>query len=1051
MALSKLTSQDAGAAARGKINAGLDAVDGQAASTAQAQQLAAGAQATAQATAAAALRGQDVLPATRPGNGPRSFTQSLAGGAASALPALPDTALAFGPDGASARLVGAGVVAQRGVCAVEPGRMYLPRFVVRRLVNTSDPSNDTVRCALAWFDQVGQPLSGANAFSVVRDLTALKVADGLIDISDSFVAREEAAGIAIAAPANACYVRAYVQQFGGTATTDVLVINWQDTSNANVLSPDFSAFTARVAQLESAQAAARLTVLEQNAAAPITVGFTSYAAIQAANVPSFVGRITTLGYRYNGKGAATYVRASGQPAHPFRVQSKDGAWWEGADDVVTTYHLGAYGDGVQDDAQALRDLWTVMMTLGRKGDLLSGTYRCASQVAWDYGARTQTPPALTGAGYHLAAIAFDANVPGPNLYIYSSGIGAPAGVDMFYGAVGNFAVRGNTPGIVFQIGKEDYSDAHNSCYYGPFVANNASTDAAACAFETNVCYDSHITCIANCSGRPASGNGISPSTTAWRIRRCPFTNFYGSGGNAGRLIHFAGSYTYSSNFIGVDLEVGGIGIVCDDPNAKNIRFLGGTNVLVDYCADNPGGGRDILVDGMSASPDVGLIKTNVNDGLQIIADSVTGRGTFKGTVSANAIGVDTFVQAVRTDGASAQLYASAGAALLRSIGAFPVAIAPNGVTRWTFDTSGNLVPNASGTQVLGGGNNRLLSAFLVNLDVKTTGSDATATVARDGGATAQLYSAGDEASLRSVGNQRLAFYVNNARNWYMSTTNEFLPATDAAFNIGGASARINNLFLANNPIVSSDIRFKKRRGELTEAEIRAWADVKPCIFQYLAAIADKGEASARLHAGYIAQDVIEAFAAHGLVAFAYGVVGSDVLTTKEQKVTSTARRPKMQTITEARVEVVVQDGRAVQQVVEHAAEVPVMRELPLFDESGAPVMIETPSSESASPIQHIYADGDGVQSRSGAEIVGGDAPAPMRVQATYLVPEMEDVDVVEEVEVPVLDATGAPETRLVLRYDQCAVFEAALQRWQSALHGGRLVAIEQRLATLPAS
>jgi hypothetical protein len=58
-------------------------------------------------------------------------------------------------------------------------------------------------------------------------------------------------------------------------------------------------------------------------------------------------------------GEALYVKVTEQPAHPGKVQSLDGAWWELKTDHVVPHMFGAYGDWTpendRDDTQAFKD------------------------------------------------------------------------------------------------------------------------------------------------------------------------------------------------------------------------------------------------------------------------------------------------------------------------------------------------------------------------------------------------------------------------------------------------------------------------------------------------------------------------------------------------------------------------------------------------------------------------------------------------------------------------------------------------------------------------
>lgn len=74
---------------------------------------------------------------------------------------------------------------------------------------------------------------------------------------------------------------------------------------------------------------------------------------------------------------------------------------------------------------------------------------------------------------------------------------------------------------------------------------------------------------------------------------------------------------------------------------------------------------------------------------------------------------------------------------------------------------------------------------------------------------------------------------------------------------------------------SSDERIKTKLQDVDDGVLSAWDGVEWGEFKYLDAVAEKGEASARLHVGLIAQQVIRAFAAKGLDACRYGICCHD--------------------------------------------------------------------------------------------------------------------------------------------------------------------------------
>lgn len=101
------------------------------------------------------------------------------------------------------------------------------------------------------------------------------------------------------------------------------------------------------------------------------------------------------------------------------------------------------------------------------------------------------------------------------------------------------------------------------------------------------------------------------------------------------------------------------------------------------------------------------------------------------------------------------------------------------------------------------------------------------------------------------------------------------PLTDNTYNLGAAKYLWKEIFAAAGTINTSDERLKTSMATISDAAFEAWADVRWGCFRFLSAIEEKGEDNARLHCGVVAQQVLEAFRAHGLDATAYGIVCHD--------------------------------------------------------------------------------------------------------------------------------------------------------------------------------
>lgn len=98
--------------------------------------------------------------------------------------------------------------------------------------------------------------------------------------------------------------------------------------------------------------------------------------------------------------------------------------------------------------------------------------------------------------------------------------------------------------------------------------------------------------------------------------------------------------------------------------------------------------------------------------------------------------------------------------------------------------------------------------------------------------------------------------------------------TDNTKSCGQPEYRWTNVYAASGSINTSDEREKQDVTEYPDEVLDAWGEVELRQFLFKDAVAKKGEA-ARIHAGVIAQQVMEAFEKHGLDATRYGLLCYD--------------------------------------------------------------------------------------------------------------------------------------------------------------------------------
>lgn len=334
MALNPLAPSDAGASARDKINAAIR----------EAEKVAGKADAAAVAALQNSLTGlaatldqsaKDFTASlTRPGDGALAFalvtSVAALGGPYRQLPTVPPGLIAVGDNGRVVRLVAPAIVGMLRAVAIEPSRAYRVRAAVRRRANSADPSNDTVRIAVAWLDQAGNAMPSV-APSVVADLTLLNVADGrrLIDAS---IATAAGPNVEIVKPAGAVYARAYVQSFSSTGLTDVEVIDIADVTDATLLDPVSADALNRIGAIESANLPPRIDQIEAAIGNPNSLTFPTRSDAIAATIPANVTVVILRGLTAAGDGRGRqYKRVTSLPNPLYGPEqgftSADGANW----------------------------------------------------------------------------------------------------------------------------------------------------------------------------------------------------------------------------------------------------------------------------------------------------------------------------------------------------------------------------------------------------------------------------------------------------------------------------------------------------------------------------------------------------------------------------------------------------------------------------------------------------------------------------------------------------------------------------------------------------
>lgn len=139
---------------------------------------------------------------------------------------------------------------------------------------------------------------------------------------------------------------------------------------------------------------------------------------------------------------------------------------------------------------------------------------------------------------------------------------------------------------------------------------------------------------------------------------------------------------------------------------------------------------------------------------------------------------------------------------------------------------------------------------------------------------------------------RLAYSSNSSFSG-LQPINEGGAIGDNAHSLGQQYARWAKVYLASNPIVSSDRSLKQDIEDLNDAERRVAVACKGMLkkYRYIQSVEEKGD-DARIHIGIIAQDLQQAFIDEGLDPTRYALFCSDTAYEHEGSIYSKEEAPE---------------------------------------------------------------------------------------------------------------------------------------------------------------
>lgn len=339
-----------------------------------------------------------------------------------------------------------------------------------------------------------------------------------------------------------------------------------------------------------------------------------------------------------------------------------------------------------------------------------------------------------------------------------------------------------------------------------------------------------------------------------------------------------------------------------------------------------------------------------------------------------------------------------------------------GVARWSWTVTGNFLPALAGTYNIGSISLPAGSVYAAYFRAANhlVGDEGAAEAGSFGfsntnGPGMVAWGSG------SAGGGDLEFKTGGASRWKIKAAGDLLPMN--IHNVGSASFRVGTYFGVIGAIDTSDAREKSHIRGYTEAEIRVARRLGPKVsfWQLNDSIREKGVEAARIHIGWVFQDVVAAFVAEDLSPFRYGCVGFDELD-KIEKYMEMVPRKKMRPVPGFEPAIEMVDGKPVlvQRAIER--EEPVGQNHPVLNPDGSPAMVDK-----------------GRRSADGT---------PILESLTHFVPEMEEVEEPRTRIVPDIDDNGERRVRGNVRPTQLLAFVLGALVADLAALGDRVSALE---------
>lgn len=143
---------------------------------------------------------------------------------------------------------------------------------------------------------------------------------------------------------------------------------------------------------------------------------------------------------------------------------------------------------------------------------------------------------------------------------------------------------------------------------------------------------------------------------------------------------------------------------------------------------------------------------------------------------------------------------------------------------------------------------------------------------------------GEQAGLIRIGNNGAgAHFCTVAYDGQIYTTlKQFVPKTDNEYNLGTSTNRWKDVYATNATINTSDRNAKTCIKNIDDNILEAWGNVSLVSFKFKDSVEKKGD-EARIHMGYIAQNIQEELSKYGIDACNYGLFCYNSWNAQEEK------------------------------------------------------------------------------------------------------------------------------------------------------------------------